>query len=169
MAYTTAEQLLIDYLATVLADDALPTAKKKFTEAQLFTFITLALGDLNTSPPITSWTIESIDANFGVALVLGAIIWAMLNLNIFEIGREFSYNIKGTGVNFERSGKYAGVLQLIWTLWQHWLGKKFHMNAGTVFPSPGKGFSERMRGGSYGLQGLLNLLPGFSDRKAGGI
>jgi len=151
-------------LATLLADDRLPSAKKKFSEAQLAIFLRQALDDLNLTPPITSWDYDgAVSANFGAALLVGGVIFALLHLQVFEIGREFTYNVKGVGITFDRSGKYAALLGQLLTAWETFKARKAYTNAGTVFPCAGVGFAERLRGGSYGLQGLLSLLPGYTQ------
>jgi len=98
------------------------STKKKWTDSELGTFIENAFWDFNSTPPgFTAYTPENFEASvpqFRGIFLEGALIFALINIGIIEVGKTFSYSNAGISLNIDRSGKYNSIAQMLMQSYQ---------------------------------------------------
>jgi hypothetical protein len=119
--YTDRERELIHILRTMLKDypdDNMLTLNhlveqdrgERWSDQQLLVYIQQGVADVNSEPPLTSYTVENFPTNWQSCMMTGALIFALLAETIKQSGESFSYSDNGLSLSIDVAAKYQGVL-----------------------------------------------------------
>jgi len=85
---------------------------KYLSNREMLDFLQNGLDWFNAEPPlITSFTFKNLPTQYYRVIELGAIIHALIGLEILEAGKHFSYSDNGISITRDRSGKYLNIYQ----------------------------------------------------------
>lgn len=102
---------LLTTVRTLLSDDSTPIRGQVFTDLELLEYLNLAMMEVNGTPTLTRFTINTADPVFGFLLVLGAEYHALRSLYNRESRDVFSFNDDGISVDISiRGEKYMNMI-----------------------------------------------------------
>ena len=85
---------------------------KYLSNREMLDFLQNGLDWFNAEPPlVTSFTFKNLPTQYYRIIELGAIIHALIGLEILEAGKHFSYSDNGISITRDRSGKYLSIYQ----------------------------------------------------------
>ena len=94
--YSDRENHFIQYLRQVLNDT--DSACQIFDDMQLFTYVDLAMQDVNSHPMKTFYTLDTVPRDWVNVVVLGAYVFALNAQSITEKARNF--NVSDQGISY---------------------------------------------------------------------
>lgn len=87
---------------------------KYLSDREMLDFVQNGLDWFNAEPPlVTYFNFKSLPPVYYRTVELGAIIHALIGLEILEAGKHFSYSDNGISIVRDRSGKYLSIYQSI--------------------------------------------------------
>lgn len=95
--FTNAENQFINYLRQVLKDT--DEVCQIFDDAQLLSYIDLALQDVNSHPTVTFYTIDTVPRDWYNVIILGAYVFALNAQGLTERARNFT--VSDQGINYQ--------------------------------------------------------------------
>ena len=87
-------------------------------DLKLLSFIQTVCGDINYTPPLTGYLVNSIPNFFDTIIVLGTQFYAQLFLAMKWSMNDFTYNEGGISINFDRVGKLTATSKMFAELYQ---------------------------------------------------
>jgi len=133
MAYTSAEQELIDRVrqqmsmqySSLSSSDYIQA--QKFTDEEIYWFLQSALGDFNLwAPRPSNYTIDTLiseNSGYSQVLIMGACIYGLIALEFYEAGMHFNVSDDGHSITRDRQPKYANILSQLWQVYADMLGR----------------------------------------------
>jgi len=119
---------------------------KYLSNREMLDFLQNGLDWFNAEPPlVTAFSFVSLPQQYYRVVELGAIIHALIGLEILEAGKHFSYNDNGISITRDRSGKYLSIYQSLIQAYSEELRKIKQMYA----------FN------NFGMRGLFSSTVGF--------
>ena len=86
-------------------------SSNNFMDFELYTFLYEGMSFFNSYPPFTTpYTLSTVPESIEAPMFLCAALFALISMEIFEVGEHFQYNDNGLSFIREKSGKYAAVL-----------------------------------------------------------
>lgn len=83
---------------------------KYLSNREMLDFLQNGLDWFNAEPPlVTAFNFKSLPQQYYRVVEMGAIIHALIGLEIFEAGKHFSYSDNGISITRDRSGKYLSI------------------------------------------------------------
>jgi uncharacterized protein YdeI (BOF family) len=87
---------------------------KYLSDREMLDYIQNGLDWFNSEPPlITGFNFKNLPREYYRTVEIGAIVHALIGLEILEAGKHFSYNDNGISITRDRSGKYLSIYQSI--------------------------------------------------------
>lgn len=116
--YSLREGSFIDLLKVFLKDKEpelyrVDPQVERWDDDDLYAFLLRSLWDLNSFPPVTSFSIDGLPEEFFDILLMGGLVFSLYAQGILEIGRDFSYNDNGLSVTMDRTAKYMNAAQML--------------------------------------------------------
>ena len=101
--YTPTEKVLMHKLRTMLKD--LPKKNlrslntlvesshgERWSDSQLIIYLEMAIGDINSEPPYTNFSLNKFPSSIETTIVLGATVFALISEATLQVGESFSYS-----------------------------------------------------------------------------
>ena len=109
-APTTRTGQLLNLLRDALADNMPNIKRKKWDDEELISFLTIALNDMNGTPSVSNFTLDSVPTNWGSIMIEGAVAWALRAYLIELMSQNIDFNDNGLSVSI--NNVVQGYLQL---------------------------------------------------------
>jgi len=93
------------YLMDIPADPRM----KRWTDEQLIEYINVGVDDVNTEPPTSRYTLETLPPGWRSLVLIRAKIEALSSRAGLEVAKEFQFAFGGVSVGIDRSQKYLAV------------------------------------------------------------
>jgi len=114
---------LITRLRTILMDFPTDPRMKRWTDDELLEFLNISLGDVNSAPPMSNYSFETIPPAWTSLVLIRAKYEAYTGRAGLEVAKEFNFGFGGVSVAIDRSGKYLSVSQQEWNAYNERLTK----------------------------------------------
>jgi hypothetical protein len=121
--YSLAYEDLIARLRKLLMDEPNDPRMKRWTDDLLLECLNIAIGDVNTEPPRSAYTFETLPSGWQSLVLTRAKFEAWTDRAGLEVAKEFSFGWGGVSVTIDRSGKYLAVSAQAWTAYNERLHK----------------------------------------------
>lgn len=128
-------------------------ARVGYTDAQLMSYLTLAISEINSYQPITGFTIDTFPINqFRMMVIWTALLIALISQGLFAIDTDIDYSDRGASFRIEHSGKIQSLVGMISSRLQQTMPqfKLAFAHVGTV---------KIEAGANYRLGALMNAAP----------
>jgi hypothetical protein len=96
---------------------------KRWTDEDLLEYLNIALDDINTTPPISYYSYETMPAPWRSLILTRAKFEAYTSRAGLEVAKEFNFGFGGVSLAIDRSGKYLAVSQQEWAAYNERLTK----------------------------------------------
>lgn len=124
--YTDKERELIHRLRTMLKDLPDDTFRslntlveeqrgERWSDDQLYMYLTQAVADLNAEPPHTTCDINNFPDQWMGCIINGGIIFSLIGESILQVGETFSYSDNGISLQVNLAQGYQSVAQMLLT------------------------------------------------------
>ena len=112
--FSTAFEVLITKLRKLLMDEPTDPRMTRWHDDILIECLDVAIGDVNTQPPITSFTYETMPVPWTTLILMRAKFEALTARASLEVAKEFQFGWGGVSVTIDRSQKYLSVSDKEW-------------------------------------------------------
>lgn len=103
---------------------------KYLSDREMLDYLQNGLDWFNAEPPlVTYFSFKSLPMVYYREIEMGAIIHALIGLEVLEAGKHFAYNDNGISITRDRSGKYLSIYQSLATAYQERIRKVKQMYA----------------------------------------
>ena len=121
--YSLGFEDLITRLRRLLMDFPNDPRMKRWTDEDLLEYLNLAIDDVNTSPPISYYSYDTMPSPWRSLILIRAKFEAHTSRAGLEVAKEFGFGFGGVSLNIERSGKYLSVSDKEWQAYNERLTK----------------------------------------------
>jgi hypothetical protein len=134
-------------------------------DEELYECLLMAVDELNSSPPVTSVTLDNIPDRWRTNILLRAAAFACDSVTANWIVDEYGYTISGVSLDLEKSSKYQALAESFLTQWdksRELIKASIKIIKGLSQPRYGIGISSAL--GPYsrpGTQSRRNFISGF--------
>lgn len=122
--YTDRERTLIHRLRVMLKDVPNDVCRslntlveeqrgERWTDEQLYIYLTQAASDINAEPPHSAITIDTCPSNWEACMIMGGMIFSLISEGILQNGEQFSYSDNGISLNVNLSQGYQSIAQTL--------------------------------------------------------
>ena len=126
---------LIERLRRLLMDYPNDPRMKRWTDEDLLEYITIAVDDINTTPPNTGYNLATMPRGWKSMILLRARFEAYISRSGLEVAKEFNFGFGGVSLAIDRSGKYLSISDKAWAAYNDRVTKAKLANImGTVSP-----------------------------------
>jgi len=121
--YSIGFEDLITRLRRLLMDYPNDPRMKRWTDEDLLEYLNIAIDDVNTSPPISYYSYETMPSPWRGLILTRAKFEAYISRGGLEVAKEFGFGFGGVTLNIDRSGKYLSVSDKEWQAYNERLTK----------------------------------------------
>lgn len=113
--YSIGFEELIARLRRLLMDFPADPRMKRWADEDLLEYINIGIDDINTTPPLTRYNLQTIPLSWKSMILLRARFEAYISRAGLEVAKEFNFGFGGVSMTIDRSGKYLSVSDKAWT------------------------------------------------------
>jgi len=112
--YSIGFEDLITRLRRLLMDYPNDPRMKRWADEDLLEYLNIAIDDVNTSPPISYYSYDTMPSPWKSLVLIRAKFEAYTSRAGLEVAKEFNFGFGGVSLGIERSGKYLSVSNTEW-------------------------------------------------------